>query len=142
MADPRRHNIGAYAKLATGLVNLANAAGTRNGDAIDRLSYGNAQSCVLISSAGAATGTPDSGTLDVKIQSSADGSTGWTEVTGGAFAQKTTITALDRELDVDLGPAHRYVRIVEVTAFVNGSTPKTPHAVLIVFGGGHTVPMT
>lgn len=101
---------------------LASAAVTTdgNGSSIDRLTYSHAV-CVLNIGAFA------SGTMDISIQDSADGSTGWanfvpnvyfdsnnTAQTVAAFPQKTTTAANTvTKLDVDLSAAKRYIRFVK-----------------------------
>jgi hypothetical protein len=134
-------NIGSLVLAIAALPPLANTAGTRNGAAIDRLQSGSlAMSCVLVRNTGATTGAPSTQTLDVKLQDSADGSTGWADITGAALTQKTTATAGLDQLDVDLSGAKRYIRTVEVTAFSGGTTPATPNAVEVILGGGSRLP--
>ena len=141
MPHPSFQNIGSFIHAHSMLPPLANAAGTRNGNAVDRLQPGGlAGSCLLVRNTGATTGTPSATTLDVKIQSSADGSTGWADVTSGALAQKTTLTSLLAELDIDLSSALRYLRAVEVTAFTAGTSPATPNSVEIILGGFSKLP--
>lgn len=50
-------------------------------------------------------------TMDVKIQYSADGSTGWTDITGAAF---TTVTAATRE-EIHFVSPERYIRAISHT---------------------------
>lgn len=137
MSHPNKNNIGAFLAIRQGLAPLANAAGTRNGSAVDRLLQ---RSVTVVCNTGAATGSPSSGTLDVKLQDSADGSTGWADISGAAFSQKTTTTAEIRSINVDLSGAARYVRAVEVTALSGGTSPTLPNSVSLVFGGSTELP--
>lgn len=116
------------------------AAGTQNGAAINRLSYGNAQSCVLFAQAGAASGSPTSKTFDVKIQDSSDGSTGWADVSGAAVTQITADSA-EGYKDVDLSAAKQYIRVVAVMALSGGSSPEWPVSCSVVLGGADTLPL-
>ncbi len=141
MPHPSFQNIGAFIHAHITLPPLANAAGTRNGIAVDRLQPGGlAASVLLVRSTGATTGTPSATTLDVRLQSSADGSTGWVDVASGALPQKTTLTAAIGELDIDLSSAQRYLRAVEVNAFTGGTSPATPSGVDIILGGFSKLP--
>lgn len=108
-------------------VGLAPAAVTTNGNgsAIDRITYSH-----LLATANV-TYTSGTGTLDIKIQDSADGSTGWADftpnvifdsnasgITTAAFPQISTTGV--QKLDVDLAAAKRYIRFVK-TASDTGS---------------------
>ncbi len=137
MSHPSRNNIGAHITPTSTQVPLANSAGTRNSAAVDRLGYG---SLTIVSHAGAVTGSPSDQTLDVKLQESADGSTGWTDVSGAAFAQKTSATASLRTLDVNLAGVARYVRVVEVIAMTSGTSPTYPHSACVILGGKNKLP--
>lgn len=129
-------NIGAEILPVAGLAALANSAGTRTGSAIDRLQSGSmANSLVLACNVGATTGAPSATTYDCKVQDSADGSTGWADLSGAAITQKTTTTAGLVQKDVDLLPAKRFIRVVEVVAFTGGTSPATPAAVDVILGG-------
>lgn len=136
---PTSNNIGAYIKAVRGISPADSAAtgGTPiDGAAIDRLGYGSA---VLHHTCGAASGTPDSFTVDSKLQDSDDGSTGWADVTGAAA---TTLAADNAEAqkDVDLSGAKRYIRVRTAVAFVNGTTPKVEVAATVILGGAVTKP--
>jgi hypothetical protein len=128
-------NIGAGLKVVTGLAPLDNAAGTRNGTGIDRATPGGAlaTSCIVFGSLGAKSGTPDSLTAIYKLEDSADNSTGWT-LYGSAG---TTLTADNGsvQVDIDLRAAKRYIRVAEVIAFVNGTSPKIEGQAVVVLGG-------
>lgn len=137
MSHASRNNIGAYVATRQGLPNLSQAAGSRNGAAIDRLGFA---SLVLIDAVGAATGAPSTQTHDLKIQESDDGSSGWTDVSGAALAQKTTATAEVRRLDFNLAGVKRFIRTVETNAFTGGTTPAFPSAAVVVLGGSDELP--
>lgn len=143
MTVPHNKNSGAYFKVAAGNVPAAVAAGTRNSAAIDRLGY---QSCKLATQTGATSGTPTSFTVNAKVQDSADGSTGWADyVPPRGVAADAAITALAAASavgtkDIDLSSAKRYVRVVEVTAFVGGTAPTVGCVSELVLGGADFLP--
>jgi hypothetical protein len=72
---------------------------------------------MIIQDVGTVSGTTP--TLDGKIQSSADNSTNWTDVTGATFTQVTASTSL-QTCNVDTRLAKRYIRYVGTIA---GTTP-------------------
>lgn len=76
-----------------------------------------------IQSCGAVTGT--SPTCNTKIQYSADGSTGWTDIDGAVF---TELTAAGRE-EIHFVSPERYVRAVATLA---GTSPTFDLAVLLI----------
>lgn len=85
-----------------------------NGSAVDVSEYDSPVAVVLNASAG--TGNM---TLDVKLQESADGSTGWADVAGAAFTQVTT-TASSQKLVFNPAETAKFVRAV---IDVGGTTP-------------------
>lgn len=131
-------HLGAYVDVVAAIDPQAASAGAINGSAIDRIDYG---SCVVQAANGEATGTPDSYTVDVKLQESADGSTGWADITGAAIDQIDADSG-DESVDVDLRTCKKYVRAVVTVAFTGGTTPTVPVAVSIVFGGARELPVT
>lgn len=118
-------------------------AGTRTSAGINRLTL-NSESCVLVGMTGAASGTPDSFTLDAKIQHSNDNGAAdpWTDYTPPADSSPDGTTALGTmtaentvtEKDVNLRGAKIYVRISETTAFVNGTAPSVIASTHLVLG--------
>lgn len=136
MSLARMNNIGAFVKNVDGIPPTAAAAGTVTGTAINRAGF---ESCSMRLALGAATGTPTSFTADCKLQDSADGSTGWADISGAA---STTLTAAStgNEKDVDLTVARAFIRAVQVTAFVGGSSPTIPVAVTVTLGGAKSLP--
>ena len=106
------------------LLDPADRGTSANGSAVDILDYEGQAAAILQSAAGTGT-TP---TLDVKIQDSADGSTGWADVTGAAFAQVTN-AASAQVLKFNASAARRYIRAV---ATVGGTTPSFSCAVSFV----------
>ncbi len=89
---------------ALNLVASGSQASTVTGSAVDLLDYEGGVSIVQ----NHGTGT---GTLDGKIQDSADGSTGWADVAGATFTQSTT-TADIKSLALDPKSIRRYIRYV------------------------------
>jgi hypothetical protein len=92
-------------------------AGALNSDAVDMQDGHRALFILML---GAITAT---GTMDMKLQGSADGSTGWGDITGKAITQLTDadgdkqvmIEITDEEL-VAANAAYRYVRAVVTNA--------------------------
>lgn len=105
------------------LVPAQSIAATANGTGVDISNYqGNA---AVILDAGAAT-AGSSPTLNVKLQSSADNSTGWTDVTGGAFTQVTTVAGVQK-LVIQPRNLNKYLRAVSTIG--GTSSPAFPAAV-------------
>src|SRR3954469_24926791 len=96
-------------------------AGTakRNSAAVDLLGFIVVILCGFQSTAG--SGNADN-TLDVKIQTSADGSTGWADVTGATFTQVLGTGGVDscQAINVDTRKCNRYIRFFDTIA---GTTP-------------------
>jgi len=136
-------NIGSLIKVVKG-INPANAAaGAINGAAIDRAGIGGGnyfQSCVLKLSAGAATGGPTTRTVDAKLQESADGSTGWTDIAGAAVTQLVADNT-ESQKDVDLTGVKRFIRDVVTVAFTGGASPAIPVGSEVVLGGPMELPV-
>jgi hypothetical protein len=65
-----------------------------------------------------------SGTGDFKFQYSADGSTGWTDITGAAFAQVTA----DAVEEIHFVAPERYIRVVGTLA----TTPSMLAAIIVL----------
>ena len=108
-----------------------------NGSSIDRLTYSHA-----IATLNVVMNSGTNPTIDVKIQDSADGTTGWadftpveiyangdTTVTTAKFAQVTTDGI--SKMDVDLSAAKRYIRFVKT---VGGSNPQIYLSVSVLLG--------
>lgn len=96
------------------IVPVATVDADANGSSIDMAEYDDNVALVLSASAG----TGDM-TLDVKLQGSANGSTGWADIAGAAFAQVTT-TASVQKIIVNVASQPRYMRAV---LDVGGTTP-------------------
>lgn len=97
---------------------------TANGSAVDVRARRGVGALVLDSAAGTGT-TP---TLDVKIQDSDDGSTGWADVSGAAFAQ--VVAAASRQMiafDVDACRGH-----IRAVSTIGGTTPSFTFSVNLV----------
>lgn len=88
---------------------------TVTGSAIDTQLY--AGDLVVVQDVGAVSGTTP--TLDGKIQDSADGSTGWADVSGATAAQVTASNSI-LVIKVPKRAAKRYVRYVGT---IGGTTP-------------------
>src|SRR5262245_18966068 len=92
-----------------------------NGNAIDLIT-GDGR-CFAVQAVGTVTGTTPS--LAGKIQESADGTSGWADVTGAGF---TSVTGSDNLQAISFDRTQRYVRYVGTVA---GSSPVIPTAVLV-----------
>lgn len=137
---PQNVHIGAYVSCANqGLAPAAQSAGTRSGGAIDVSAY---QSGVLVANLGATTGTPTGASVTYSLESSANGTDGWTAVVdldGNALQVATTAVNKAVELDFNLQllkADHSYLRVKEVVAFTGGTTPTVVTGVSLVLGGG------
>lgn len=130
--------LGERAKVVAGIAPLTQAAGSVNGDVIDRLGFLDA---IVHLKAGAATGTPTTQGVALKVQTgdAADGSD-MADVSGAAIAALTADNA-EAELNIDLNGYKRYLRVVVTTSFTAGTTPKIPSAVAVVLGNSSTVPV-
>jgi len=130
-------DIGAYIKVLAGFSPQAAAGGAINGAAIDRMGF---QSAVLHGRTGAATGTPTAQTYDLKLQDSADGSTGWTDIAGAAITQITAVDS-EAEVNVNLAGAKKYIRAVGTVTLTGGTTPTLQVASAVVLGGASELPV-
>lgn len=119
-------------KVVVGLI-PEDLATTTNGPAVDTNGFDDAQ---VTLDTGASSGT--SPTLDVKVQESADGSTGWTDITGAAFTQ---ITADDKHqsLGLNLRTIKRYIRAVATLA---GTSPTFITSISVNLGTTDNYPVT
>ncbi len=99
-------------------VNAESHTGTHNGPSIDRSTYDHALASLVV-------GTMTGSAVDVHIEDSANGTSGWADYepdvlygnnkatgTVAAFVQQTTMGI--SKLDVDLQKAQRYIRFVGV----------------------------
>lgn len=132
-------NAGAYIKGYKGVAPVSSAAATVNGGSIDRQGF---MSAILSAITGVATGTPSTQTVTVKIQDSADGSTGWADYTPDVGSASFTITAdgTFNDVNVNLRKAKRYIRAVIVVAFTGGSSPDQLVTALVQLAGADTLP--
>ena len=105
----------------------------------DRTGYG---SGVLAVNVGAATGTPDSFTVDMKIRhcDTVNGSyADFTPNTGSAAITQMTAAGF-ASVNVNLLGAKQFVCVKTAVAFVGGASPKVPIAASFVLGGAVTEP--
>lgn len=82
---------------------------------------------LVIQAAGAGSGTTPA--LDGKLQDSADGSTGWADLSGAAFTQVTDAAAAAQKITLNATATRGYVRYVGTIA---GDTPSFPLGVMLV----------
>lgn len=134
MAASNPRDVGAHLKTISGVAPVSTAT-TVNGPAIDRIPSQDQMfmSCVLYAECGTETvGTVTA--FDAKLQESADGATGWTDVSGAAITQQTAHET-SASVDVDLSGTLRYVRVV--TDIAGGTAPV---AATVVLGGSALKP--
>ena len=136
MSQALQRSIGSFIKPISAIKVQDSAAQAINGAAQDRVGFA---SCVVFAASGDATGAPTAQAVDVKLQDSADGTTGWTDIAGAAVA---TLAADDSaaEIDVDLSSARQFVRAVAIVAFTGGTAPTIPVAVSLIMGGAAELP--
>jgi hypothetical protein len=135
-------NVGAQITVKAGLAPIALSAGASNGGAINRTGF---QSCKLVCSVGAATGSPTAQSVTTKLQHSAtSGGTyaDYTDPDTGAVAACAAVIADDStaELNVNLKGAYNYIRTVETVAFTGGTTPAIVSAPMVILGGATVEP--
>ena len=105
------HDVAAHAVLAPSVA-PAVVTTTQNGSAVDLLTGdGNAFAVLVLGTVAGGT------TVGGKVQESADGSTGWADITGATFPNVTTGTAAHL---LTFARTQRYVRCVVTIA---GGTP-------------------
>lgn len=100
------------------------ATSTITGAAVDVREYVGGMK--VVQAVGTVAGTTP--TLDGKIQDSADGSTGWADVTGATFTQVTASTN-NQMIEVQARASKRYIRYVGTIA---GTSPDFDVAVIVV----------
>lgn len=102
---------------------VAAAAGASNGIVIDTFGY---NSATFVIQNGAATGTPDSYTVNAKLQEGALANGSDMADVSGVTITAITADSKSAVLRVDgLGTSRkRYLRVVVTPAFVNGTSPK------------------
>lgn len=128
--------IGPEISIASGTPPADSAAGTVTGAAIDRLGF---SSMVLEAETGAVTGAPSAQTLDAKVTHCDTSGGSYTDFVpgaagSGAVAQITAASTRKRK-SIDLSGAKQYLKIVTVTAFTGGTTPKMANCVKVILGG-------
>lgn len=118
-------NLGDVLQQLNSLPNLSRTANA-NGTAIDLKDYEGEAVAVLEAGAATAGSSP---TLDVKLQDSDDGSTGWNDISGATFTQVTN-AASSQKLSFNTDEVKRYVRAVGTLG--GTSTPTFPYAASIL----------
>ncbi len=105
------------------LFDAAARTASANGSAVDLLGYVNpgVKDMLAYLNVGAVSGTTP--TLDLKLQESDDGSTGWTDISGAVFTQATSATSETIKAKV----FKRYIRAV---ATIAGTAPSFTFAVV------------
>src|SRR5688500_12336912 len=119
-------------KVVAATTPAAVSAGARNGNAIDRRGY---HSIALGLVLGAETGSPSARTVSVVLETSADGSTGWTAFNSSVTQLRGTLSQTGVLSNFDLEGALDYVRVVETLAFTGGSAPTRVVSTIGVLSG-------
>lgn len=125
----------------TGVAPVSSTGGAITGSAIDTQGYGDGMVIVQV---GGTTGTPTSFTVDAKVQESADGSTGWADISGDALVQVTSANKTG-EIKVALGSrsaSKRYIRVIVTPALTGGTTPTVGVGAVVVLGNPEVSPST
>lgn len=123
----------------TGVAPTSAVAGAITGSAIDTAGYGDGMVVVQV---GATTGTPTSFTVDAKVQESADGSSGWADISGDSLVQVTSANKTG-EIKIALGTrsaSKRYVRVVVTPAFSGGTSPTVGVGAVVILGNPEVSP--
>ena len=110
-------NVGAFLSPRVGFVPQSSPATTVTGASIDRQGF---LSAVLVAATGADVGANTVRSLAVRLQDSADGTTGWADVPG-AVVPAITVVNTQAELDVNLVGVARFVRTLGVVTFTGGT---------------------
>ena len=116
-------NIDSRTSIAS-LLDPAARTASANGAAVDVSGYDREAVAILHSAGGSGTNP----TLDVKLQESDDGSTGWTDISGASFSQVTTSASLQK-IRIGIGGTKKYIRAV---ATIGGSSPSFDFAVSLL----------
>jgi len=133
----QQRDIGSWVKPVVGVVPAAYGASTTNGSTIDRDGY---LSAVLFVKTGAVTGGPSTIGVDVKLQESETGTSNWADITGAAITQIGAANSNAR-VDVSLGGARRYLRVVSVVDFGGtGTSPTIGVDATVILGGAVKLP--
>lgn len=141
-------NIGGSVSPQVGLGARSQAAAasySAEGSAIDRLDTstgGFTHSAVLIVSTGAATGTPTSGSVDVRVATSPTAGGSYTALEGSDITQITNMTSAVETVAISLAPAERFLKVQATVAFVGGTAPEIPLCAILVLGAYTREPVT
>ncbi|MEM4359545.1 MAG: hypothetical protein QXT45_03380 [Candidatus Bilamarchaeaceae archaeon] len=129
--------VSAVVKHVLGLAPASRAAGTYNGQVINRSAYGDLAVVVLT---GATSGSPTSFSVTVKVQhgSNSDGSDMTDFTTDTVVVNATNSIAV---LPVRLVGAKEFVRAVAQTTFTGGTAPEVQCACVMAFGDAGKLPV-
>lgn len=116
-------NIIAQALTLLSVAAEAQVTANGNGSAVDLNDYEGEVAVVLNAKR---SGADANETLDVKLQDSDDGSTGWADIASAAFTQVTGATASAQKIALKSDSCKRYIRAVDT---VGGTTPQFERSV-------------
>lgn len=109
-----------------------------NGTGVDRIGF---ESGILVFNQGAASGTPTSYTVAIKLQDSADNSI-FADVSGAALALTQANASTVSLLSFNARGLDRYVRATITVTFTGGSSPALPYSIEFVLGNADKVPVS
>lgn len=126
---------------ATGVLPVITVGnGTVNGVAVNRQGY---LSVGVIYTAGICPSVPTGFTAALKIQDSADGSTGWADFATIATlgtASDLSAASTTQYFDVNVRGAKKFIRVVQTLTFTGGSSPSQLAAIAVVLGDKNVEP--
>ena len=130
------HDMGEAIKLLMGHPPEDSVPAVITGAAIERTNF---KSCKLHGGCGAATGGPSAQTVDVKLTHSATSGGSYVDLPDAAITQ---LVADDTEdsVNVDLGGALNYIKVVTTITLTGGTTPTIPVNTAIALGGSTVRP--
>lgn len=130
---------GAYGKMFAAAFNNA-ATVEVDGPAIQRVNPSESYlGAILHVRAGAAANTPSTQSVAAKLQTSANGTTGWTDIAGSSIAAITTDNG-EAQVSVNLSSASSYIRAVVTPSFTGGSSPNIPVIATVFLSGASELP--
>jgi hypothetical protein len=115
------------------------ASAAQTSDAIDTMGF---NSGVVVVTNGAATGTPDSYTVNAKVTECDTSDGQFTDVTGAAITEITADGKIANIRLEGLGTSiERYIKVVVTPALTGGTTPKALVGATVHLGRAYTEPV-
>ncbi len=110
---------------------------------IDTIERSNFNSLLVELNVGSVFGAPSAFTATTKVTHCATPNGSYTDYTSdrsGAALMTLTTASTGGSMEVDLGDALAYIKLVTATAFTGGSSPYTNTSVVVTLGGSHYAP--